>query len=433
MNLPNNLGFIASFVFLVISAFFSFAEACLIACDERKILRDAERQNKKAIRVIKILKDKNTLISNILFCATLSDVFLSSIFTMETTKHFGAQYVVISSFLATAVILIFGQVLPKAFALISPEKSSKAISFFMFYSIKILNPVTFLIQKIVNFTFFTCRIKSKDETPSLIRDIQDLISLHKNEHHNKNNFETNSYNMIRGVAMIENMRVSQIMVHRKNIEMINIKDKTIDEIISAVIATNHSRIPVCDGEIDDIIGIIYKKDLLNFFASNRSRDKMTKKDFVKLCAKPTFIHENSLILKQLNNLRANHRHIAIVIDEYAVFLGMITLEDIVEKIVGSIYDEHEEREAVNCDIIAQRNGDLLIQGNVLLFELINQHNLFLDSEDDSDYGTIAGFIIENINRIPSENEEIEIDSHKFVIKKIKNNVIDWVLLKKSDD
>jgi len=119
---------------------------------------------------------------------------------------------------------------------------------------------------------------------------------------------------------------------------------------------------------------------------------------------------------------------AIVIDEYAVFLGIITMEDIIEKIVGSIYDEDEEKIENNFNIITQRNGDLLVKGDVLLFDLIHKHRFSFD-EDEYYSGTVAGFIIDEIGRIPNENEEIQIDDHFFIIKKITNHTIQWVIIK----
>ena len=429
MSLSHYSGLIISFFFLCTSAFFSYAEACLLSCDPKKLLRDAENKNKQAIRALNILGNKNVMIANILFCETLSDVFLSSLITIEKTKHFGDGYIFLSAMLITAVVFLFAGLLPKAFALIDPEKSSKSISLIMFFNIKLLFPITYCMQKLVYYIFKILRIKTKHEESSLIQDIKDLVSAHKSHFSHSKASETNSYNMISGISMIEDMRVSQIIVHRKNVAMVDVANKNIDEIFNEIIAQQHSRIPIYENEIDNILGIINIRDIMNHFIFQEERKNFNKEELLKLCIKPNFIHENTLILDQLNSFRANHRHVAIVIDEYAVFLGIVTMEDIIERIVGSIYDEDEERADLDLDIISQRNGDLLIKGSVLLFDLI-QRNHFIFKEDEYYSGTLSGFLIEKIERIPSENEEIIIDEYSFQIKKIENHTIQLVTLRK---
>ena len=429
MNLSDHSGLIISFLLLCSSIFFSFAEACFLSCDTRKLLREAENKNKQAIRVLGILKNKNLLIATLLFGETISDVFLSSMLTIEKLKHFGDRYTFLSGLIITAVVFIIGGLLPKTFALLDPEKSSKHISFVMLLNIKILLPLTHCMQKLVHSVFYIFKVKVKNEEPSLMRDIKDLISAHKNSFSLSEASETNSYNMISGISMIENMRLSQIMVHRKNVSMIDINNKNIDEILKELVEKQHSRIPIYENEIDNILGVVNVRDILNYTIFETKRTAFTKDEFLKLLIKPNFIHENTLVLSQLNHFRQNHRHMGIVIDEYAVFLGIVTMEDIIEKIVGSIYDEDEEKNDSNLNIITQRNGDILVKGDVLLFELIKKNHLLLN-EDEYYSGTLAGFIIDKIERIPNENEEIKIDEYLFVIKKIKNHTIQWVIIQK---
>jgi CBS domain containing-hemolysin-like protein len=228
--------------------------------------------------------------------------------------------------------------------------------------------------------------------------------------------------------MIENMRISQIIVHRKNVSMVNIANKNIEDIIKEIIEKQHSRIPIYENEIDNILGIINVRDIIDHLIFKK-KNILNKEEFLQLCIKPIFVHENTLLLDQLNHFRSNHRHMAIVIDEYAVFLGIVTMEDIIEKIVGSIYDEDEEKEDHNSEIIKQRNGDLLIKGDTLIFDLIHKHQ-FIFNEDEYYSGTLGGFIIEKMGRIPNENEEIQINEYSFIIKKIENHTIQLIIAKK---
>jgi putative hemolysin len=160
--------------------------------------------------------------------------------------------------------------------------------------------------------------------------------------------------------------------------------------------------------------------------------KITKEEFIQILRKPSFVYENISLSTQLNKFRAEHRHIGIVIDEYSVFLGIITLEDIIEKIVGAIYDEHDDR----ADILKQNNlvdvdGELEVNGEISMHDLVRIYDIKIQNHEE--YTTVAGFIIEKIERIPEENEKIKIDNYNFTIKKVENNRIMSVVIKENTD
>jgi Mg2+/Co2+ transporter CorB len=410
---------------LVFSAFFSFSETCLTVLNQNKIVGEAERKNHKAFAVLKLLKNKDRLISTILFGNTLINVLMSSIITNESNTRFGSdEYMILVSLIITFMILIFGEVLPKNLALMNPEKSSMFVAKSLNVVVKIFYPITFLLQSIVAVFFRIFGIKPVENKNSLIGEIKDLVAVYKTtEHHH----EKSAVNMISGVSSINFIKVSQIMVHRTNVNLIDLEHDTIDDIFSKVIDFHHSRIPVLKSD-GDVIGILHVRELIPFIKSGVS---ISKEDLIGILHKPLFVYENISLYNQLNRFRSERKHMGIVIDEYSVFLGIITLEDVIEKIVGSINDEYDfkvqEMENTDCCEFNMFNG-VEFDADISIHDLILKKVLEID--DYNDYTTLAGFIIENIERIPDENELIILEGYSFQIKEKISNKIEKVFIKK---
>ena len=416
-----SFGLIISFFLLIISAIFSFSETCLTVANKNKIIGEAERKNKKASVVLKLLTNKDRLISTILFGNTLINVLISSLITSESINNFGNEYIVFASFLITIIILIFAEVLPKNLALINPEKSSMMIGSLLNFIVKIFYPITFVLQVIVAGFFKLFGFKIADDKNSLIGDIKDLLAVYKSS---SDAYEQNSLNMISGIAVLNVIKIGHVMIHRKNVNTIDIENDDISVILKKIINMPNSRIPIFQGD-DNIIGVLHVRDVLDLVTSD---DDVTKEDFIKILHKPIFAYENTSLTVQLNRFRSEHKHLAIVIDEYSVFLGIITLEDIIEKIVGSIYDEYDSKDE-SCDLQNLSSDLLEVNGDVLMYDLI--HNKCINIADHTSYKTVAGFIIEKIERIPEEGEKIQIDNYFFTIKKKNNNQILIVVIEKN--
>jgi putative hemolysin len=255
----------------------------------------------------------------------------------------------------------------------------------------------------------------------LIGDIKDLLAVYKSS---SDEYEQNSLNMISGIAVLNVIKIGHVMIHRKNVNTIDIEDDDIGVILKKIINMPNSRIPIFQGD-DNIIGILHVRDVLDLITSD---DDVTKEDFIKILHKPIFAYENTSLTMQLNRFRSEYKHLAIVIDEYSVFLGIITLEDIIEKIVGSIYDEYDSKDE-DCDLQNLSSDLIEVNGDVLMYDLI--HNKYINIVDHTSYKTIAGFIIEKIERIPEEGEKIQIENYIFTIKKKDNNQILTVIIEKN--
>ena len=234
--------------------------------------------------------------------------------------------------------------------------------------------------------------------------------------------------MISGISSIDSMKLGQAMIHRTNVVILDMNENSVEDIMNKIIASPYSRIPICKGE-DNIIGILYVKDLMKYVFKNK---KITDEEFISILRKPTFVYENTSLAIQLNKFRAEHRHMGIVVDEYSVFLGIITLEDIIEKIVGAIYDEYDDKKNIihhHKDI--DENNEIEASGDNSLQDIVRNYNLYIQNPEN--YTTLAGFIIEKIERIPEKDEEIKIDNYIFIIKEIAHNKILRVIIKKNDE
>ena len=416
----NSIGIILSIFLLTLSGIFSFAETCLILCNKNKIIRHAELKNKRAEIVLTLLKNKDRMISTITFGNTLINVLLASVTTNAFVNDFGERYIVLMSLGITSVILIAAEILPKNLALINPEKSSLAVAPLICLVIKIFHPITFVLQIMVSLFFRIFGLKPDKTKSSFVSDIKDLVLAYKSD---KNFNVTHSLDMVSGISTIDVLKIGQAMVHRTNVMILNIDDYSIQSIVDRVVSTPYSRIPICDG-VDNIIGVLHVKDLARYSFTDKD---MSKDEFVSMLRKPFFAYENTTLGVQLNKFRAERKHIAIVLDEYSVFLGIITLEDIIEKIVGAIYDEHDDVEGVfESDNSQNNDGKLEVRGDLPIEDLVK--NCGVKIQNHEEYTTVAGFIIEKLERIPKENETIRIEGCEFFITKVENNKIISVLV-----
>lgn len=487
----NDFGLVTSLFLLCLSAIFSFSETCLITCNKNKIIRQAELKNKKAQIVLNLLRKKDRMISTVLFGNTLINVLLSSITTNELVSAFGEKCIVLTSLGITFVILVFGEILPKNLAIINPEKSSMRIGYIINLVVKIFYPITFFLQLIVSLFFRIFGFKIDKTKNSFISDVRDLISAYKTDEstNSSSSFDMLSgISMIEtlkiGQIMVHRTNTTTFNINNDSLDCII--EKAIesaysripicgdnDEIIGilyvkdlmrymsetfrearkdpweegsliqkSVGASGGIRVPrnlseasnvFRDPDADfqtlpiDSLKSLSEQDLPALLPHEVKRKELNKEEFIKLLRKPFFVYENISLTVQLNKFRKERVHLAVVLDEYSVFLGIITLEDIIEKIVGSIYDEYDD--SVD-DRIEQNAGtnDCIISGDLSLHEAVKAFNLNIP--DYEKYTTTAGFIIEKIERIPEKGEEIKIDDYIFIIREVENNKIVSVLVKR---
>ena len=235
------------------------------------------------------------------------------------------------------------------------------------------------------------------------------------EHHlSEGNVFKDDRDMLGGILDIRNLVIADIMVHRSNIITINIDTPT-DKVIKTVLSSNHTRIPFWENNPDNIIGILHVRDLLSKIYNTKS--KITEMDIRSLLSETVFVPDNSLVTQQLQMFREGQTHLACVVDEYGDLQGIITLEDILEEIVGQIYDEHDTGKS---KIIAKSKSEFIVDGSVPIRDLNREFNWQIPENEAT---TLAGFIITKMERLPNQGEFIIEKNLKMIVQKKSENRI----------
>ena len=377
-------------VLFFLSGFFSGSETAFMSVNRVKVREQANEGDVKAMRVDRLLQDETRLLTTILIGNNLVNIAASSIATKVAIDLFGNKGVGIATGVVTFLILIFGEITPKSLGNNKSLKFSKVVSTYLLWLEKLIAPIIKL---------FTVLIKVM-----IGEENRRFVNVSEEEGVIK---ETES-EMIQSIFDFDDTLVREIMVPR--IDMVCIeKNSSINELVQLAVENGHSRIPVYEDSIDDIVGLIYVKDLLSLIL--KSHEDLTLDDLIKPIY---FIPETKPINQLLAEMKRRKEHMAIVLDEYGGTAGLITIEDLLEEIVGDIQDEYD-LEPNQVEIIGENK--IMVDGKIDIDE-INEilPELILDREE---YETISGFVLHHLGYFPDEEEKIEIEG---LIIKIKQTI-----------
>ncbi len=402
----------AILLLLLFSGFFSGSETALTAASRARMHRLAEEGNKRARIVLRLTEDRERLIGAILLGNNLVNILASALATSLFLALFGDAGVVYATLVMTAVVLIFAEVAPKTFAITNTDRVALAVSQPLRIIIFLFGPVTAAVQFIVRHTF---RIFGLD-----VDDQQQVLSAHEelrgaiNLHHHEGGVVKIDRDMLGGILDLRDLEVSDIMVHRKNIAMID-ASQTNAEIVSQVLGSPHTRIPLWRDEQENIIGVLHAKDLLRALAGAGWNPDAV--NILEVATKPWFVPDTTTLQDQLNAFLRRKTHFALVVDEYGALMGLITLEDILEEIVGEISDEHDIDVA---GVRVQPDGSVVVNGSVPIRDL----NRALDwSLPDDEATTIAGLVIHEARTIPEVGQAFTFHGFRFEITRRQRNQI----------
>lgn len=411
-------------ILIFFNAFFAATEMAFISLNDNKIKMMAKEKNKKAIRIQKMLENPSKFLATIQIGITLAG-FLSSAFAADTfadklapalnslmpfisVSAWQSISIVIITVILSYFTLVFGELVPKRLAM----KYSEKIAFTTCGVIKVLSVVA---APFVSFLTFSTNAISKlfgvtgeEQETVTEEEIKMLI----NEGKENGTIEEEETEMINNVFEFNDKVVSEIMIPRTEIYALDM-NLSINEVIDELSEDKrYSRIPVYDETIDEIKGIVYVKDIL---LSQKNRNVKIK----NIMKEPYFVPENKLVNELFEDLRKNKKQIAIVVDEYGGTAGMVTMEDILEEIVGEIYDEYDKEQAKYKKI---DENTYLIEGNVAIYDV--EKILGIEIEE-GEYDTLAGYLIEQLGKIPKENEKpvVETKVATYKIEKVKERKI----------
>ncbi|BFD46308.1 MAG: HlyC/CorC family transporter [Rickettsia endosymbiont of Sergentomyia squamirostris] len=394
------------------AALLSATETAITASSPGKI----QKFKAKAIKrntVLQVLKNKEKVIGTLLIGNTLLNTVCTTIATSIFIDWLGDSGTVVASAVMAFVIIVFGEIIPKAIAVAKAEQlalfTSPAIMFFL----KLLKPINSIFEVIVKLFCFIFRINLQQNI-SGAEEVRGVIE----HYHQEGNVYKSDRDMLGGILDIRKMTVSEIMIHRSNIVAINV-DLPKEEIVRrALLSSPHTRIPLWKDTQDNIIGVLHMRDLLRaLYEKNNDAKKINIKELVN---QPWFIPDNALVTHQLHAFRERKSHFACVVDEYGDLQGIITLEDILEEIVGPIIDEHDY--PINT-IVKKSDEEFIIDGYVTIRDVNRELNWSLP---DDDANTIAGLIIHKLERIPNQGESIKIFNLSITINKKIGNRLDSI-------
>ena len=393
------------FFFLLLSAFFSAAETALTAVSRARIYQLVLDGNKRANIVSRLRRNKESLIGTVLLGNNAVNIAASALATSISIQLFGSEGgLVMVTILMTLMVVIFTEVLPKTYAIQNAERVSLALSPILSVLVKLLYPITRLIQLFIHsvLKLFGVDITRSNTLISATDVIRGTIELH----HREGQMIKQDRDMLGSILDLNDVEVDSIMVHRKQVETID-ADLPPQELIRQAVSTMHSRIPLWRGQPDNIIGLLHVKNLIKVI--NEYQGELTTNNILAICHKPWFIPETTSLRDQLLAFRSKRQHFAFVVDEYGTWEGIVTLEDIIEEIVGDIDDEHDE--AYN-DILPAGKDTYLVEGSVTVRDL-NRH---LDwNLPDEEAATVAGLLLHEAEAIPAVGESHDIFGFRFTV------------------
>ncbi|MFQ6865926.1 HlyC/CorC family transporter [Blautia sp.] len=401
-------------ILLFLSAFFSSAETAMTTVNKIHIMSRANMGNRRAKTLLKIIDNPGKLLSTILVGNNIVNLSASSLATTWTTRVFGNAFVGVATGILTLLVLLFGEITPKTMATIYAEKISLSYAPVIYLLMKVLTPVIFLVNKLSNGILRLLGIdpdgKQNTMTEQELRTIVDVS-------HEDGVIESEEKQMIYNVFDFGDSRAKDVMVPRIDMSFIDV-NATYEELLEAFKEDGYTRYPVFEDSTDNIIGTINMKDLLLW----NPEEKFSIRNILR---KPYFTYEHKSTASLLMEMKEYSVNFVIVLDEYGATAGMITMEDLLEEIVGEIRDEYDEDEVEDMEEIIPKR-EYKAQGSAKLDDLNERLGLGLKSED---YDSIGGYIIEKLDYFPEQGETYTADDGvKLVVDATEKNRIESVYI-----
>ncbi len=405
------LPIIAIIVLLVLSAFFSGSETAFTAASRVRLHAHEKEGNLRARQVNRIREQKDRMIGALLLGNNLVNIMASALATSVLIKMFGEAGVIYATFVMTLMVLIFAEVLPKTYAFHHADSMSMRIAPLVRAIIFIFAPITEAVTWIVRgvLRLFGVDI-SKVMAGSHLELLRGAIEMHEGPEQ-----ETNEQRaMLRSILELSEVDVEDIMIHRKNVTMLDIEDTT-ENIVEQVLESPFTRLPLYRENQDNIVGVLHAKLLLKEL--RKAGGEIGSINLSNVMMAPWFIPESTTLSEQLQAFRARKEHFAIIIDEYGSFMGIVTLEDILEEIVGEIDDEHDETMQGVRVLPGHR---YLVDGSVTIRDLNREYEWGLPDEA---YSTLAGLVLHESKMIPDVGQSFRYHDFRFdIVKRHKNQI-----------
>jgi Mg2+/Co2+ transporter CorB len=401
------------FVLLVLSAFFAGSETALTAVSKARMHHLASEGSNTARIVNKLIGNRERLIGALLLGNTFVNILASSLATSLALTYFNEAGVVIAAFAMTAIILIFGEVLPKTLAIARTDGMALTVAHPVRLIVLFFTPILAAVQFIVWRVLWVLGVRqSTMDTITAQEELRGAIELH----HHEGAVESEHRAMLGGVLDLAELQVADVMVHRKNMEVLD-GSAPVEEIVERVLASSHTRFPIWRDSQENIVGVLHIKDLLRRLSERRGN--VEGLDIVALAATPWFVPDTTTLEEQLKAFRDRRAHFALVVDEYGVLQGLVTLEDIIEEIFGDIaeHDGPSHPEGIR----PQADGSYNVDGVTPIRDLNRELGWNLPDEEAT---TIAGLVINEARVIPEAGQVFSFHGFTFeVLRKQRNQIV----------
>lgn len=406
---------IAIILLIGASAFFAGVETALTAASQPLMHQLEHEGDERAATVTRILSKRSRMITSLLLGNVLVHVLASALTTQLMIEMFGDHGVVYATFIMTVLVVIYGEILPKTYAILYPTTVSLHTAGITSALLWLLHPFNVAIEVFVNaaLRLFGVSAHQKGSADRILAELRGAIEFHMTEPGVKEEVK-HERAMLRSVLDLADVTVGEIMIHRKKIVTIE-ADHPVSEVIEQIASSAFSRVPLWRERPDNIVGVLHVKALLRALEANGGQ--IDKVDVVAIAAKPWFIPDTTTLQDQLHAFRARREHFALVVDEYGTLLGALTLEDILEEIVGDIRDEHDVAVA---GVRPQTDGSFLIDGAVTLRDLNREFDWALPDDQAS---TLAGYLLHEARTIPDTGQKFLFHGFRFdVMRRVRNQL-----------
>ena len=401
---------VAVIVLLSLSGFFSGSETSLTAASRARMHQLEKDGDPRAAKVNKLIADREGLIGAILLGNNLVNILASALATsLFVSLMPGPAGVAVATAVMTVLVLVFAEVLPKTYAIGRADSMAMSVARPINWLVQSVGWIVKGIQAIVNVTLRLIGVSEADEV-SAEQEIRGAIDLH----HAEGGVQAEDRHRLVGALDLKDMTVEEVMIHRKNINMLD-ADLPARELVMKALSSPHTRLPLYRGDQEEIVGILHAKDLLRAIVPHQG--DLAGLDIDEVMRDPWFIPETTPAQDQLNAFLSKRNHFSLVIDEYGALQGLVTLEDILEEIVGDIRDEHDiEMKGVRPQV----DGSVIVDGWVTIRDLNRSRGWALP---DDEAVTIAGLVIHEAQTIPEPGQRFAFHGYRFdVLRKSRNQL-----------
>jgi Mg2+/Co2+ transporter CorB len=403
----------AIFLLLVLSGLFSGSETALTAASRPRMHSLAKQGDRRARTVMGLHARNERLIGAILLGNNLVNILASALATSMLLGLFGEAGVVYATLIMTLLVLVFAEVLPKTWALNHADRMALTVAPAVRVLVFVLAPITHTIYLLVRATLkpFGIDLGAELGRAEAEEELRGAIDLHEGVEPETRH----ERQMMRSILDLDEVDVGEIMTHRRTVSTIDLGSKP-DEIVDQVLASQFTRIPVYRDDPDNVVGVLHTKELLREL--RRQEGDVSKINFGELPSEPWFIPDTTSLLDQLQAFRSRREHFAVVVDEYGSLMGIVTLEDILEEIVGEIEDEHDTPVR---GVRPQPDGTYIVDGTVTIRDLNREFDWDLPDEEAA---TVAGLVLHEARLIPDKGQAFVFYEFRFeILRRVRNQLV----------